>query len=131
MNSPRSLQFTIFADYHQFYLWDRKVTQQAPEDISPQDIKNGLKIAPSVAVIFTVRNSEVPVELQILNREPSLDQSHYRHIVEASIELPTGTLQIHECTGGPRGEIQVQPGTYQILSMISGPEDEELYSIRL
>jgi len=34
----------VFADYHQFYLWDSAMTNQAPDDYTAEDVKRRIKI---------------------------------------------------------------------------------------
>jgi hypothetical protein len=35
-------------------------------------------------------------------------------VAEASLELPSGNLEIHECTGGSIDQITVAPGSYRV-----------------
>ena len=102
--------FDVFADYHQFYLWDRGMTNQAPEDYTPEDVRRRLKTGPHVVVIQPERNTTVPVEVEVHDADPGFDPAAWDHIVEASLHLPTGQLQVHECTGGPVAEFAVEPG---------------------
>lgn len=106
--------YTIFADYHQFYLWDKEISPDAPTDYIDEDVQRRIKAAPNVVVIQPERNMEVPVELEVYESMPPLELSSWDHIAEASLELPSGLLEIHECTGGPIDEIQLVPGTYRV-----------------
>jgi hypothetical protein len=92
--------FELFADYHQFYLWDRGSDPQAPEDYSEQDVERRIKTGPNVVVINPERNMTVAVELEIHDSEPPFHPDEWNHIGEASLHLPTGQLQVHECTVG-------------------------------
>jgi hypothetical protein len=49
----RLLQKTlkVFADYHQFYLWDRGMTSDAPTDYTDDDVRRRIKVAANVVVI--------------------------------------------------------------------------------
>jgi hypothetical protein len=130
-------ELKVFADYHQFYLWDAGVNPSAPEDYSDEDVRLMVKVAPNVVVVQPVRNMEVPVELRLYEREPPLDESGFDHVVECSVDLPTGRLQLHECTGGPVLDLVVKPGHYQVRALFSGlgslSEDgldgEDLYAL--
>jgi len=106
--------YSIFADYHQFYLWDKKVEPDAPTDYTDEDVEKRIKTAPNVVVIQPERNMDVPVELEILQSEPVLDTEQWDHIAEASLELPSGLLEIHECTGGSIDQIKLAPGSYRV-----------------
>jgi hypothetical protein len=106
--------YSIFADYHQFYLWDQDVSPNAPTDYTDIDIERRIKAAPNVIVIQPERNMDVPVTLEVLATEPDPDFDQWDHIAEASLELPSGHLEIHECTGGSIDRIDLSPGTYRV-----------------
>ena len=101
--------FKVFADYHQFYLWDRDMTNQAPEDYTDEDVRRRIKTGSHVVVIQPERNTTVPVEVEVHDADPGFAPAAWDHIVEASLHLPTGQLQVHECTGGPVAEFAVEP----------------------
>ena len=106
--------YEVFADYFQFYLWDREVAPDAPTDYSEEDTKRRIKAAPNIVVVQPARNMDVPVELEVLPSRPADDFSNWDHVAEASLELPSGKLQLHECTGGPIDDISLEPGTYRV-----------------
>jgi hypothetical protein len=60
--------YTIFADYHQFYLWDKEIAPDAPTDYTDADVEKRIKTAPNVVVIQPERNMGVPVELTLRSR---------------------------------------------------------------
>jgi hypothetical protein len=111
--------FELFADYHQFYLWDAGVNPQAPEDYTADDVRRLVKVAPNIVVIQPVRNMTVPVELEICAEDPGFDDCRWDHIAECSLDLPTGNLQVHECTGGPVLDVRVAPGTYRVRALFA------------
>jgi hypothetical protein len=121
MRSPRHrCRLQIFADYHQFYIWDPQTSKQhAPEDWSSQDVANRAKIAPSVVVICPVRNMSVPVEVGIWDPEPQVIFGAWQHVVEAPLAT-TGMIEIHECTGGSLACFQVEPGDYTVRALFRG-----------
>lgn len=106
--------YSIFADYHQFYLWDRDASPEAPTDYTDTDIERRIKAAPNVVVIQPERNMDVPVTLEVVATEPETDFDQWDHVAEASLELPSGHLEIHECTGGSIDRIDLSPGTYRV-----------------
>jgi hypothetical protein len=112
--------FELFADYHQFYLWDRGMAPQAPEDYTDEDTRLRIKTGPHVLVIQPERNMTVAVEVEILDAEPPCDADRWDHIAEASLNLPTGQLEVHECTGGPVADFSVEPGWYRVRSHHGG-----------
>jgi hypothetical protein len=111
---------SLFADYFQFYLWDPGMNPKAPEDYTPPDLERRLKTGPNVVAIVTARNMTVPVTIEIVDAEPSLDIDAWDHVAEASLHLPTGRLQLHECTGGAVADFEVAPGWYRVRSCHGG-----------
>ena len=59
---------------------------------------------------------EVAVEVEIHDAEPEYNLDEWDHIAEASLHLPTGYLEVHECTGGPVAEFEIAPGWYRVRS---------------
>jgi hypothetical protein len=106
--------FDLFADYHQFYLWDEKVSPDAPSDYTDDDVARRLKAAPHVVVVQPVRAMTVPVTVEVHDAEPAFDQGAWDHIAECSLDLPSGKLQVHECTGGSVARFSVSPGVYRV-----------------
>ncbi|WP_375465358.1 hypothetical protein [uncultured Methylobacterium sp.] len=107
-------RYRIFADYHQFYLWDHEASPLAPTDYTEEDTVRRIKTGPSVVVIQPERNMDVPVEIEVVDRPPDLDLSAWDHVAEASLDLPSGRLEIHECTGGSVDVLSVPAGTYRV-----------------
>jgi hypothetical protein len=113
-------KFQVFADYHQFYVWDAGVKPSAPIDYTDADFRHRVKIAPNVVVILPIRNMTVPVELDVCSSDPGVELPRWDHVAECSLELPTGRLQVHECTGGAILDLSVAPGTYRLRAHFTG-----------
>lgn len=112
--------FALFADYHQFYLWDRDMNPEAPVDYNNEDVERRIKTGPNVFVIQPERDMIVSVEIEIHDIEPTQSPDKWDHIAEGSLHLPTGQLQVHECTGGSVAEFTVVPGWYRVRSFHGG-----------
>jgi hypothetical protein len=110
----------IFADYHQFYLWDQQMAPEAPTDWTEVDVARRLKAAPNVVVVSPVRNMTVPVEVEVHQSEPPFRADAWDHIAECSLDLPSGQLQVHECTGGSVASFKLQGGTYRLRAFYGG-----------
>lgn len=125
----------IFADYNQFYLWDSGRTNQAPVDYTDEDVSRRIKTGDYVVVIQPERNYTVPVVIETHDAEPSITEADWDHIAEASLHLPTGALQVHECTGGVVTDFKVPPGWYRVRSLhaklgtVDGIDGEDHYRI--
>jgi len=107
--------YEIFADYHQFYLMDAEEEPFAPENWTDEDVQRRIKAEKYIVVIQPERNMTVPVELLILDSELQDDFQDWNHVAEASLDLPSGKLQIIECpTGDVIDEIVLSPSTYRV-----------------
>jgi hypothetical protein len=96
------------------------MTAGAPTDYTDEDVRRRIKTGPHMVVIQPERNMTVPVEVEVHDADPGFDPADWDHIAEASLHLPTGRLQVHECTGGPVGEFAVAPGWYRVRSLGGG-----------
>jgi len=113
-------RYDVFADYFQFYLWDEGERPEAPTEYTEEDTYRRIKAAPFVVVIQPIRNMTVPVEVEVTDAPPALVPETWDHIAEASIELPSGRLEIHECTGGSVDVLPIVPGTYRVRAYFGG-----------
>jgi hypothetical protein len=113
-------RFDLFADYNQFYVWDAGANPDAPTDYTDDDVRRRVKAAPHVVVIQPMRNMTVPVELEVCAVDPGYEASRWDHIAECSLFLPTGKLQVHECTGGAVLDLAVPPGSYRLRAHFGG-----------
>jgi hypothetical protein len=62
----------------------------------------------------------VGVAVEVHDTEPDYNPGQWDHIAEGSLHLPTGQLQVHECTGGPVADFEVAPGWYRVRSFHGG-----------
>lgn len=109
--------YTIFADYYQFYLWDKETDPEAPTDYTDEDVARRVKTGPNVVVIQPIRNMDVPVEIQIHETNPGFNVDDWDHVAECSLNLPSGHLELHECTGGAIAEFSIAPGVYRVRAL--------------
>ena len=131
--------FELFADYFQFYLWDEERAPEAPTDYTDEDVARRLKAAPHVVVVQPVRNMTVPVTVEIHEEEPPFAVEAWDHIAECSLDLPSGKLQVYECTGGSAAQFAVAPGSYRLRAFYgalgsldaSGLEGDDYYTVVL
>jgi hypothetical protein len=110
----------VFADYHQFYIWDGGTDPLAPVDYTDDDLRNRVKVALHVIVIQPMRNMTVPVRIEVRDTDPGWDPSSWDHVVECSLKLPTGHLEVHECTGAAQLDLRLAPGTYRVRVLFAG-----------
>lgn len=113
-------KFEVLADYHQFYVWDSGVNPEAPEDYTDEDVSRMVKVAKNVVVVQPVRDLDVPVELELCPSDPGCELATWDHVVECSVEIPSGKLQVHECTGGAVFDAAIAPGNYRVRVLFAG-----------
>jgi len=70
-------------------------------------------------VVCPVRNMPVPVQVELHDVAPELHTGAVDHVVECSLALPSGHFQIHECTGGPVLNWQLELGQYEVAVLYS------------
>src|SRR5215216_2363542 len=134
---PFKRHYEIFVDYHQFYLMDAEEEPFAPEDWTNEDVQRRIKAEKHIIVIQPERNMTVPVDLEIVDSAPDEDFENWDHIAEASLDLPSGKLQIEECCGETKDILVLPSGLYKIrafygdLNKLSfdGLEGEDHYKI--
>ena len=90
--------FTLFADYYQFYLQDEAVAGDLSDAWTPDAVDRLLALAPGVIGVGTVRNMDVPVEVEILSGPPDEDLTTWDRVNECSIRFTTGRAVIAGCT---------------------------------
>jgi hypothetical protein len=70
MASVEKRHFTLFADYHQFYLQDELVTGDLSDSWTPEAASRLLAIAHGTIGVGTIRDTTVPVDVEISDTEP-------------------------------------------------------------
>ena len=142
--SEKAVKFynlSLFADYHQFYLQDEQADGDLSDQWTPEAIKRLMAVASGTIGVGTVRNTRVPVFVEIIELEPEDDLSQWDQVNECSIEIASGRIVIAVCTDYfPDDErIEVSPGYYRArvryggLDSVSenGADEQDCYSISL
>lgn len=92
-------QFSIFADYHQYYLQDEQTTGDLSNSWTEQAVKDRVALAPGTIGVGTVRNVMVPVTIVIYDSTPpEEDYDRWNHINECSLNVPSGRIVVVGCT---------------------------------
>jgi hypothetical protein len=115
-------EFKIFADYHQFYLMDDDIQPPIPADVTNEDCRRRIKVAPHIVVVYPVRNMTVPVAIEVLNAEPNLDLAAWDHVAECSLDIPSGRIVIAGCTDylPECSRVTIKPGAYRARVLCGG-----------
>ena len=114
--------YTIFADYFQVYLVDEKMTWYHPEMWSETAyLEERVAAASGVIGISTVRDLDVPVEVEVAESEPRDPVDGWDQVVDCGISVQSGNLKL----GGPGLDddvpfISIAPGTYRARIFFGG-----------
>ena len=110
-----SYRYTLFADYFQFYLQDEDADGDLSEEWTDETFNNLLAIAPGTIGVGTVRNMDVPVEVEVLDSAPDESFDAWDHVNECDLEIKSGTIVVAGCTDyfAEAARIQVEPGNYR------------------
>lgn len=107
--------YTLFADYFQFYIQDEHADGNLGDAWTEQAVNDLLALAPGTIGVGTVRDMDVPVEVEILNVPPNNNLSLWDHVMECGIDVPSGRLVIAGCTDyfPDAARLDVAPGKYR------------------
>jgi len=94
----QKFEYTLFADYFQFYLQDANAEGDLSDNWTPEAVDRFLAVAPGTIGVGTVRNMNVPVVVEVIDRQPDSDLSAWDHVNECTLELPSGRVVIAGCT---------------------------------
>ncbi len=110
--------FTIFADYYQVYFRDEQA-EEIPEDWEDELITNMIAVGPGIVGIGTIRNTHVPIYIDVLSLPPQDNFAFWDHITEASLEVISGQIVVMGPTDyfPDAKHFSVKPGVYRIGSI--------------
>ncbi len=107
---------TFFTEYYQFYILDSETKSQTDDANFWNDEAGKLRLAVLEGLLgVTVgKYAEINVEVRVLEEKPSIFD-YPDHVVEASLRLPSGILQIKDCTGyDTELELKLEKGCYRV-----------------
>jgi hypothetical protein len=125
----KSHEFMVFAEYFQFYVHDGKSEADLSDAWDDEARARLLAIGDFIIGVQTVRDMDVAVTVEIGEKEPDDDLSAWDHVVQANLEVPSGTLVV----SGPTEDyylahrITVEPGKYAVrvfYGMLDEVDDE-------
>lgn len=124
-------KFNLFADYFQFYLQDEQSDGNLSHSWTEQALSNMLAIAPGVVGVGTVRNMDVPVELEVLDSQPDNNFEAWNHVTEASLAVLSRQIVIAGCTDyfPDAARITVEPGTYRARVYYGGLDSVDVWKL--
>lgn len=120
-------QFELFADYFHLYLMDDSANDDTSEIWSDSALEAKLAVSSNTLAVGTFRNVDVNVEVEVLEKEPSIDLEGWDHASIGYIDLPTGRCAVFGCTDylSDAKRIELPKGSYAALSLAKGLDSIE------
>lgn len=108
--------FSLFADYFQFYIQDESVGGSLADAWNEDAFNRMLAVAPGIVVVGTVRNTHVPVSIEILDSAPPLSLDGLDHLVECTILIKNSSIVVAGCTDylPDAARMDFAPGIYRV-----------------
>jgi hypothetical protein len=137
-DSGKSYHLTFFTEYYQFYIQDAASKASTDSDIfwTTQASEDKMAVEEGLLGISVAKYAVIQVQVNLHEQQTNPGMEDYDHVVEASINVTSGTIQILNCTGMQQQlELMVSPGTYTVrsssanLSTVHGDEGNDFYVI--
>lgn len=115
-------QCTFFADHFQFHLQDEYCEASLDDAWTEDATDQMLAVADGIIGVGTARNAEVPVMLCIEDRAPLPDYDEWDHVMECSLNIPSGILVILGCLEDfeKAARVDVTPGWHRVRVLYGG-----------
>ena len=116
-------QFDVFADYFQFYLQDDDTPLgDLSEAWTPEAVDRLLAVAAGAVGVGTVRNTDVPVTIEVHDGEPGAEPQSWDHVTECDLEVKSGRIVVAGCTDyfPDAARISVPAGLYRVRACYGG-----------
>jgi hypothetical protein len=104
-----------YAGYRQFYVSSDSSTGDTGTDTfwTEDASRDRLAVGPYTVAVSTDTYGRVPVDIEILDGPSTLPLDGWDHVVEASIDVSSGRLEVSGCPDPePLYTIEVEPGGY-------------------
>jgi hypothetical protein len=131
----------FYTQYRQFYINDKlsPLKTDSPNFWTQKASDDRLAIEEGVLGVGTECYGPVKGEICILTTESESNEfDSYDHVVEGSIEIKSGVLQVFPCiTNEPTLELEMKPSTYRVriyssnLNTVDGDEGDDYYKVEV
>jgi hypothetical protein len=130
---------SFFTEYYQFYIQDSQTTSATGDTNfwNAEADKNRLAVVEGLLGVTVGKYAEIKVEVRVLTSKP-MDHDYPDHVVEASLNLPSGILQVKCCTNfDTQLELHLEKGCYRVrvssfkLYTIKGDEGDDSYIVEI
>jgi hypothetical protein len=93
-----SAELEFFADYYQIHLFDDGSVTDLGDAWTDEAFLDQLAVATDAMAVGTTVNVNVAVTLEVLEAAPEDDSAEFDHVVEGSLQVPSGQLVVMGCT---------------------------------
>jgi hypothetical protein len=111
----------VYASHHQFYVVASGAEHATDLVWDGAGLERHLGVAPGLVAVGTIGHTYLPVTLELWDEEPPLDLDGWDHVVEASLDVPQGSIELHGVEGPAELDpITVEPGSYRLRTSTAG-----------
>lgn len=116
INEQVNNTFDFYTSHHQFYIYDKFSEDNSSDFWSDQAYSERLAIGTGLLGISTESYGQIKGEINLLEQDNiTFDIGNYDHIVEGSLDINSGVLQILNCPNScVELELVVTPGIYRV-----------------
>ena len=112
----KKIEFAFFTAYYQFYILDAETKSQTDSDDFWNEEADYLRLATEEGLlgVTTATYGEISGDFRFPEGEPTVDDAA-DHIVEASLNVPSGKLEVKNCTDfETKLTFDLDKGTYRV-----------------
>ncbi|MCX6316040.1 MAG: hypothetical protein NTW29_02015 [Bacteroidetes bacterium] len=135
----KSYKLSFWTSHHQFYIADglSPFKTDSVDFWTTQAFEDKLATEEGIIGVGTACYGDVKADFDILDREPvDIDFSDCDHVVEASLNIRSGTLQIFPCISNESIlDLRLDPNVYRVrvysfnLTSVIGDNGDDYYKI--
>ncbi|MFF7964911.1 hypothetical protein ACFZC3_06040 [Streptomyces sp. NPDC007903] len=118
-------QLQLFADYFQLHVMDEDAQDDLGEAWTKEAVSDALAVSERALGIRTESNMDVAVMVELLGHPPGDDTDAFEHVVEASIQVPSGRIAVLGCTDylPDAARFEVPAGFVRVRASRANPGD--------
>ncbi|MFF7382334.1 hypothetical protein [Streptomyces griseoluteus] len=120
-----STRLRLFADYFQLHVMDEDAEDDLGEAWTKEAVSDGLAVGERTLGIGTESNVDVDVLVELLGRPPHDATGAFDHVVEASLQVPSGRVAVLGCTDylPDAARFDVPAGCVRVRASRTNPAD--------
>jgi hypothetical protein len=119
-NGTGTLNSSVFADSYQVYVYDAKTEPIFISAWNRQTISDKLAVKPGAIAFCPLREMDVPVTVRVQPAPPDSSAATWDHIVECSLDVPSGRVLIMGPIDTPAARVDLTPGSYRVRISSAG-----------